>query len=90
MPSSFSISPHFKLFFRDLVSTGRYNKASEVVRARLRLFEDCTTCREIILDKSPSTTSKKNCSILVCNICNGNIIGRFCIIIFTFYKFICS
>lgn len=40
MPTSFALSPHFDDFIQSQVKSGRYNNASEVVRAGLRLLED--------------------------------------------------
>jgi putative addiction module CopG family antidote len=38
--ASFTLGEHFDAFVRDMLATGRFNNASEVVRAGLRLLED--------------------------------------------------
>ncbi|MFM7121197.1 MAG: type II toxin-antitoxin system ParD family antitoxin [Gammaproteobacteria bacterium] len=40
MPTSVALSTHFETFVRNQIESGRYNNASEVVRAGLRLLED--------------------------------------------------
>ena len=43
MPTSFALSPHLEHFIREQVASGRFNNASEVVRAGLLLLEDQET-----------------------------------------------
>lgn len=40
MPTSIALNSHFEAFIRQQIASGRYNNASEVVRAGLRLLED--------------------------------------------------
>jgi antitoxin ParD1/3/4 len=40
MPSSYTIGSHFESLIRQLVKSGRYGTASEVVRDGLRLVEE--------------------------------------------------
>jgi antitoxin ParD1/3/4 len=49
MPRSYALGEHFEAFVRKQVKSGRYNNASEVVRAGLRLLEDGERLRELKL-----------------------------------------
>lgn len=40
MPTNITLSAHFEVFIRRQIESGRYNNASEVVRAGLRLLQD--------------------------------------------------
>ena len=46
MASSYTLGNHFETLVRDLLATGRYASASEVVRDGLRLLEDREKQRE--------------------------------------------
>lgn len=46
MASSYTLGNHYETFVRDLLATGRYASASEVVRDGLRLLEDRENQRE--------------------------------------------
>lgn len=50
MPTSVALGSHFETFVRDQVESGRYNNASEVVRAGLRLLEDQQKQAELQLE----------------------------------------
>ena len=50
MPTSYSLSSHLEHFVREQVESGRYNNASEVVRAGLRLLEDQQKQTELQLE----------------------------------------
>jgi antitoxin ParD1/3/4 len=47
MPSSYTLGARFENLVKELVASGRYNNASEVVRDGLRLLEDREKLREI-------------------------------------------
>ncbi|MBB4235657.1 type II toxin-antitoxin system ParD family antitoxin [Rhizobium esperanzae] len=44
--ASFALSEHYEKFIRKQLESGRYNNASEVVRAGLRMLEDYEESRE--------------------------------------------
>ncbi len=46
MASSYTLGNHYESFVRDLLATGRYASASEVLRDGLRLLEDREKQRE--------------------------------------------
>jgi antitoxin ParD1/3/4 len=51
MPRSFALGERFERFIDEKVSSGRFNNASEVVRAALRLLEDQEQERQLELDR---------------------------------------
>ena len=50
MPTSVALGNHFETFVRNQLESGRYNNASEVVRAGLRLLEENEQRRQLELD----------------------------------------
>ncbi|TWB53180.1 antitoxin ParD1/3/4 [Rhizobium sp. ERR 922] len=44
--ASFALNEHYERFIKRQIESGRYNNASEVVRAALRLLEDQEDARE--------------------------------------------
>ncbi|MCL2830682.1 MAG: type II toxin-antitoxin system ParD family antitoxin [Betaproteobacteria bacterium] len=50
MPTSVALGNHFEAFVRNQLESGRFNNASEVVRAGLRLLEENEQRRELELD----------------------------------------
>jgi antitoxin ParD1/3/4 len=47
MPTSVALGNHFEEFIKEQLESGRFNNASEVVRAGLRLLEDEEKLRQI-------------------------------------------
>ena len=50
MPTSVALGNHFEAFVRNQLQSGRFNNASEVVRAGLRLLEEREERKQLELD----------------------------------------
>ncbi len=51
MPTSYALGSRFESFVKKQVKSGRYNNASEVVRAGLRLLEDREKERQAAIEE---------------------------------------
>ena len=51
--ASFTLGDHFDAFVSDMLATGWFNNASEVIRAGLRLLEDHERARTTALQSKP-------------------------------------
>jgi antitoxin ParD1/3/4 len=51
MPSSYNIGPRYEGFVRELVESGRYASASEIMRDSLRLLEQREEIRALEMEK---------------------------------------
>lgn len=49
MASSYTLGKHFEKFVRNMINSGRYASASEVLREGLRLLEEREKIRETML-----------------------------------------
>lgn len=58
MPSSYTLGDHYEKFIRELVESGRYASASEVVRDAMRLLEEQEQLRKLRLDTLRSEIAK--------------------------------
>lgn len=50
MPSSYTLGRHYEALMKDLVASGRYTSASEILRDGLRLIEEREEQRRVKLE----------------------------------------
>jgi len=62
--ASFALNEHYEKFIKKQLESGRYNNASEVVRAGLRLLEDQEEARERWLNQEiPGRYAELKCDL---------------------------
>ena len=58
MPSSYALGKHYETFIKNLVDSGRYASASEVVRTAMREFEIKEYFKPISIDELKDSLAK--------------------------------
>ncbi len=58
MRATYTIGQHYDEFIKKMLEDGRYNNASEIIRAGLGLLEDDTRLREVKLEEMRKAVRK--------------------------------